>query len=195
VELGRAAWHMCATLPFMFLYHTPWVIAFMELCAYVFDRCRQYDQVFNRKVVKHWLMKRLLREDERVWPPRFTCVHGTLIAFFLLAMCVSEERYGCVVLVLACADPSARIFGRLFGGQMTWMWSDRKTIVGTTCASVVAYSVIVSFYGARILSVSAWAVAWLSVLGETLNLEIEILRGDNFTFPVATALALTFLGP
>lgn len=86
------------------------------------------------------------------------------------------------MLVLALADPSASVVGRLWGrhrlGKGSWE--------GTAAFFVVAAAVLVPFAGLQSALIAAAAVAALEVTPVGID--------DNLTVPLATALALWLLG-
>lgn len=86
------------------------------------------------------------------------------------------------MLVLALADPSASVVGRLWGrhklGKGSWE--------GTAAFFVVATAVLVPFAGLQAALIAAVAVAVLEVMPIGID--------DNLTVPLATALVLWLLG-
>lgn len=86
------------------------------------------------------------------------------------------------MLVLALADPSASVVGRLWGrhrlGKGSWE--------GTTAFFLVAAAVLVPFAGIQAALIAAAAVAVLEVMPIGID--------DNLTVPLATALMLWLVG-
>ena len=101
----------------------------------------------------------------------------------LTVLVVTPDRvFVPAMLVLALADPSASVVGRLWGrhklGKGSWE--------GTAAFFVVATVVLVPFAGLQMALVAAAAVAVLEVM--------PIGVDDNLTVPLATALVLWLLG-
>ncbi|MDE2796219.1 MAG: hypothetical protein OXL34_15490 [Gemmatimonadota bacterium] len=101
----------------------------------------------------------------------------------LTVLVVTPDRvFVPAMLVLALADPSASVIGRLWGrhklGKGSWE--------GTAAFFVVATAVLVPFAGLQAALVAAAAVAVLEVMPIGID--------DNLTVPLATALVLWLLG-
>ena len=105
-----------------------------------------------------------------------------LLGALTVLVVTPDGLFAPAMLVLAFADPSASVVGRLWGrhklGKGSWE--------GTTAFFLVATAVLVPFAGLQAALIAAAAVAILEVMPIGID--------DNLTVPPATALMLWLVG-
>lgn len=185
VQPWRRVFHMACGVAMAAIVHvigpgSPVPVATLAVAlaaAVVLDWIRLRSRAANKRFFRFFSALASPREARKVASSTWF-----LLGALTVLVVTPDSLFVPAMLVLAVADPSASVVGRLWGrhrlGKGSWE--------GTTAFFLVAVAVLVPFVGPQAALIAAAAVAALEVMPIGID--------DNLTVPLATALMLWLVG-